>query len=163
MKSFFTFILIVTACIFGQAQTQTLDVPNTIPTFQLVKIKGDGIFDSKDISKNKKTVLGYVSPECIHCLLSLELINNNFDYFKNVNLVLITEYSKADFEAKVLPIAPKLFTEKNVEILQDSEYEMPEKLKLQTLPTYFVFDKKGEFETIKKGSIEIIQIFQHLK
>ena len=163
MKSFFTFLFISMACIFGQAQSSAAEVPANIPEFQLVKIKGEGIFDSKNITKNKKTLVGYVSPECIHCLLSLELLNNNFNYLKDINIILITEYDKEQFDAKVKPIAPLFFESKNVEILRDSEYEMPEKLKLTTLPTYFLFDKKGDIETMKRGSIEIVQIFNHLK
>ncbi|WP_322970960.1 thioredoxin-like domain-containing protein [Faecalibacter sp. LW9] len=163
MKSIFTFLCITFACIFSQAQSATVEIPAHLPEFQLIKIKGEGIFDSKDIAKNKKTLLGYVSPECIHCLLSLELINHNMELLKDVNIIFVTEYDQSEFEAKVKPIAPKLFEAKNVEILRDSEYEMPEKLKLTTLPTYFLFDKKGTTETMKRGSIEVVQIFNHLK
>ena len=164
MKSIFTFFFVACFSIFTFAQNAQPehDYPTTMPAFQFVKIKGDGIFDSKDIKKNKSTIIGLVSPECIHCLLSLEHLNNNFDKLKNVNIILVTEYSKEEFYNKISTLAPKFYESASVEILQDTDYEFAEKFKPLTIPTFYLYNKKGELITVKRGSVEINQIFQFL-
>lgn len=147
---------------FAQNAQSEHDYPTTMPSFQFVKIKGDGIFDSKDLKKNKPTIIGLVSPECIHCLLSLEHLNNNFDKLKNVNIVLVTEYSKEEFYNKINPLAPKFYQSEAVEIVQDSDYEFAEKFKPLTIPTFYLYNKKGELITVKRGSVEVNQIFQYI-
>lgn len=156
------FITCLSIFTFGQNTPPQHDYPTKMPGFQFVKIKGDGIFDSKDLKKNKSTIIGLVSPECIHCLLSLEHLNNNFDKLKNVNIVLVTEYSKEDFYNKINALAPKFYESNSVEILQDTDYEFAEKFKPLTIPTFYLYNNKGELITVKRGSVEINQIFQYL-
>lgn len=164
MKSIFTFVFV--ACFniltFAQTSQPQHDYPTTMPAFEFVKIKGDGIYSSKSLKKNKSTIIGLVSPECIHCLLSLEHLNNNFDKLKNVNIILVTEYSKEEFYNKISILAPKFYEADNVEILQDTDYEFAEKFKPLTIPTFYLYDKKSELITVKRGSVEVNQIFQYL-
>ena len=162
MKSFITVVMVIFGLIIGQAQQNTSDYPSKIPTFELVKIKGDGIFKSTDLKKNKKTLVGIVSPECIHCLLAIEHLNNNSQYLKDINLVFITAYDKDVFMNKFNTIAPALNALKSIEILQDTEYEVADLFKPLSIPTFYLFDKKGNLETVKRGSIEINQIFNNL-
>ncbi|MBS7333625.1 TlpA family protein disulfide reductase [Faecalibacter bovis] len=164
MKSIFTFLFVACFSVFTFAQTNLPEheYPSTMPAFQFVKIKGEGIFDSKDLKKNKTTIIGLVSPECIHCLLSLEHLNNNFEKLKDVNIVLVTEYSKEEFYNKINALAPNFYSANNVEILQDSDYEFAEKFKPLTIPTFYLYNKKGELITVKRGSVEVNQIFQFL-
>lgn len=147
----------------SQAQQNESNYPPTIPPFQFAKIKGDGIFNSSSIKKNKKTLIGFVSPECIHCLLSIEHLNNNTNYLKDVNVILVTEYDKDLFMAKFNSIGQHLNELKSFEILQDTDYEFGPLFSPLTLPTFYLFDKKGNLETVKRGSVEINQIFNYLK
>jgi len=165
MKAIFTLVLIMCFNVFATAQTnQTAhEYPESIPTFQFAKIKGEGIFESKDIKKNKQTLIALVSPECIHCLLSIEHLNNNFNYLKDVNVILVTEYGRDEFKSKVGTIGTHFFESKNVEILQDTEYEFMEKFKPLSIPTFYLYDKNNKLVTVKRGSVEINQIFQDLK
>lgn len=160
MKSIFALVLFVTSTLFVNAQNFEPDYPKTIPTFQFAKIKGEGIFESKEIKKNKQTLIGFVSPECIHCVLSIQHLYNNYNLLENINLIFVTEYEKDVFSNKVKVIAPDFFTNQNIQILQDTEGEFIEKFKPLTLPTFYLFDKKGNLEAVKRGSIEINQIFQ---
>lgn len=163
MKSIFTLVLLITSTLFIQAQNFEPEYPKTIPTFQFAKIKGDGIFDSKEIKKNKQTLIGFVSPECIHCVLSIQHLYNNYKKLENINLIFVTEYEKEVFTNKVKTIAPDFFNNNQIQILQDTEGEFIEKFKPLTLPTFYLFDKKGNLETVKRGSIEINQIFQFIQ
>lgn len=163
MKSIFTVLFISFCAIWMQAQEIKTEYPATIPEFEFIKIKGDGIYKSSDIKKNKKTLIGFVSPECIHCLLSLEHLNNNISYLKDINVILVTEYEKDEFMNKFNSLAPNFNNLSSLEILRDSEYEFGEKFKPLSLPTFYLFDKNGKLETVKRGSIEVNQIFQHLK
>ena len=165
MKTLFTLLLVSCLNIISFAQTSSdqHEYPKTIPTFQFAKMKGDGIFKSNDIKKNKMTLIALVSPECSHCLISLELINNNIDKFKDLNVVFVTEYDKETFYGKVEPLSPNIFKAPNIEILQDTEYEFSSLFKPLSIPTFYLYNKKGELITVKRGSIEVVQLFQHLK
>ncbi len=162
MKSALAILMLVFGSVFSQAQQTDTNYPDKIPTFQFVKIKGDGIYKNTDIKKNKKTLIGLVSPECIHCLLSMEHLNNNIDYLKDVNVIFVTEYDKDVFIEKFNSVAPRLNELKSLEILQDTEYEFAELFHPLSIPTFYLFDKKGNLETVKRGSVEINELFKHL-
>lgn len=163
MKSILTVFLFIIGLFYSNAQTQQHEYPSTMPEFTFVKIKGDGVFSEKDIKKNKQTLIGIVSPECIHCVLSIEHLNNNFNQLENLNVIFVTEYEKDVFITKITSIAPKFLENNNVQILQDTEGEFIQKFKPLTLPSFYLYNSKGNLETVKRGSIEINQIFQHIK
>ncbi|MBQ0148830.1 MAG: hypothetical protein KBS93_10425 [Flavobacteriaceae bacterium] len=162
MKSLLTILFIAIGSIFTQAQNQNNDYPNIMPSFQFIKLKGDGIYDSKNITKNKQTLIGLVSPECIHCLLTLEHLNNNLKRLENINIILVTEYEKDIFIEKMKEIAPNLLNSNLIEVLQDPNYEFVDKFKPVSLPTFYLYNKNNELEIVTKGSVEINQLFQYL-
>lgn len=162
MKSIITIFMIVFGSIFSQAQQVDTNYPEKIPTFEFTKIKGDGIYKSSAIKKNKKTLIGLVSPECVHCLLSIEHLNNNIDYLKDINVILVTEYDKDVFMNKFNTIGQRFNELKSFEILQDTEYKFAELFQPLSIPTFYLYDKKGNLETVKRGSIEVNQLFNYL-
>ena len=162
MKSIITIFMIIFGTIFSQAQQIDTNYPEKNPTFEFSKIKGDGIYKSSDIKKNTKTLIGLVSPECIHCLLSIEHLNNNIDYLKDINVILVTEYDKDVFMNKFNTIGENFNELKSFEILQDTEYKFAELFQPLSIPTFYLFDKKGNLETVKRGSVEVNQLFNHL-
>jgi thioredoxin-related protein len=162
MKSALAILMLVFGSIFSQAQQTETGYPDKIPTFQFVKIKGDGVYKNTDIKKNKKTLIGFVSPDCIHCVLSLKHLSNNIDYLKDVNVIFVTEFDKETFINKFDSEAANLNNLKSLEILQDTEYEFGPLFHPLSLPTFYLYDKKGNLETVKRGSIEINEIFKHL-
>lgn len=162
MRTLIALLFIMIGSAFTNAQTNENDYPKTLPSFEFIKIKGEGIFDSKDLKKNKQTLIGIVSPECIHCVVSIEHLSNNYNRLEKVNLILVTEYEKEVFLAKIKEIAPNFLEHEAVQILQDTDGEFVEKFKPVSIPTFYLFNKKGELETVKRGSIEINQIFQYI-
>ena len=162
MKTKLTTLLILLCSIFSFEQ-QTETTLKTIPEFSFVKMQSDGIFSSNDIKKGKKTLIVLFSPTCIHCQLALNHLSNNFDYLKDTQVILVSEY-KAD---EVLPFlkehAPKFVDNKNVELLYDSNYEFAPIFQPTSIPTFYLFDKDKSLLTIKKGSVEANQIFTYLK
>ena len=163
MKSILTVFLMVFGLIWSNAQEIQHDYPKSMPEFEFVKIKGDGVFSNKDIKKNKQTIIGIVSPECIHCVLSIEHLANNYNKLENINLIFVTEYEKDVFIGKIKTLAPKFLENNQVQILQDTEGEFIQKFKPLTLPSFYLYNGKGELETVKRGSVEINQIFQYIK
>ena len=77
--------------------------------------------------------------------------------------MLVSEY-KAD---EVLPFlksnAPKFVDNKNVELLFDSNYEFGPIFQPTSIPTFYLFDKDKNLVSIKKGSVEVNQLFKDLK
>lgn len=162
MKTLFTAILLSISVFYCKAQNLEENYPQTIPLFKFEKIKGDGIFDSSKLNTKKKIIIGYVSPECIHCLITLEHYNDNIKFFDNTELILVTEYNREQFIPKIKEIAPKLLEAKNVQILLDKEYLFPEKFNLRSLPTFYLFEN-NKLITVKRGSIETNQLLHYLK
>lgn len=162
MKTLLTTLFLSIGLFFGNAQAIETNYPTTIPTFKFDKIKGEGTFESSSINTKKKVIIGYVSPECIHCLISLEHFDDNFQFFNNTEVILVTEYDKEQFLSKIKEIAPKLLEAKNVEILQDKNYESPEKFQLLSIPTYYLYEN-NKLITVKRGSIEANQLLHYIK
>jgi thioredoxin-related protein len=163
MKTRLTVLCILISSIFTFAQT-TENPLKTIPEFSFAKTNSEGVFQSKDIKKGKQTLIVLFSPTCIHCQLALNHLSNNYDeHFKNTQVILVSEY-KAD---QVIPFleshAPKFLNNKNVELLYDSNYEFAPIFQPTSIPTFYLFDKNKNLVTIKKGSVEVNQIFKDLK
>ncbi len=162
MKTILTTLFITLITSFSFAQTE--NTLKSIPEFSFAKMQSEGIYSSKDIKKGKQTLIVLFSPTCIHCLLALNHLNNNYDeHLKNTQIILVSEY-KAD---EVIPFlksnAPKFLDNKNVELLYDSNYEFAPIFQPTSIPTFYLFDKDKNLVTIKKGSVEINQIFKDLK
>ena len=154
------FILLFTVFTFSQTENKL----KSIPEFSFVKMQSDGVFSSKDIKKGKQTIIVLFSPTCIHCQLALNHLSNNYDeHLKNTQILLVSEY-KAD---EVLPFlksnAPKFVDNKNVELLFDSNYEFGPIFQPTSIPTFYLFDKDKNLVSIKKGSVEVNQLFKDLK
>ena len=162
MKTKITALFIFFCSIFTFAQTE--NTLKSIPEFSFVKMQSEGIFSSKDIKKGKQTIIVLFSPTCIHCQLALNHLSNNYDeHLKNTQILLVSEY-KAD---EVLPFlksnAPKFVDNKNVELLFDSNYEFGPIFQPTSIPTFYLFDKDKNLVSIKKGSVEVNQLFKDLK
>ena len=162
MKTKLSSLFILLFTVFTFAQTE--NTLKSIPEFSFVKMHSDGVFSSKDIKKGKQTIIVLFSPTCIHCQLALNHLSNNYDeHLKNTQILLVSEY-KAD---EVLPFlksnAPKFVDNKNVELLFDSNYEFGPIFQPTSIPTFYLFDKDKNLVSIKKGSVEVNQLFKDLK
>ena len=162
MKTKLSSLFILLFTVFTFAQTE--NTMKSIPEFSFVKMQSDGVFSSKDIKKGKQTIIVLFSPTCIHCQLALNHLSNNYDeHLKNTQILLVSEY-KAD---EVLPFlksnAPKFVDNKNVELLFDSNYEFGPIFQPTSIPTFYLFDKDKNLVSIKKGSVEVNQLFKDLK
>ena len=162
MKTKLSSLFILLFTVFTFAQTE--NTLKSIPEFSFVKMQSDGVFSSKDIKKGKQTIIVLFSPTCIHCQLALNHVSNNYDeHLKNTQILLVSEY-KAD---EVLPFlksnAPKFVDNKNVELLFDSNYEFGPIFQPTSIPTFYLFDKDKNLVSIKKGSVEVNQLFKDLK
>ena len=162
MKTKLSSLFILLFTVFTFAQTE--NTLKSIPEFSFVKMQSDGVFSSKDIKKGKQTIIVLFSPTCIHCQLALNHLSNNYDeHLKNTQILLVSEY-KAD---EVLPFlksnAPKFVDNKNVELLFDSNYEFGPIFQPTSIPTFYLFDKDKNLVSIKRGSVEVNQLFKDLK
>lgn len=156
MKKLFTVILLALWAQFSFAQSTDI---KQMPEFSFVKMQGEGIFSSKDLKKNKKTLVVLFSPECVHCLFAMEHLNNNFDLLNDLNIVLVSEYEKAEVTTFIEKNAPKFLNNKNVEILLDTEYEFGPLFQPTSIPTFYLYGKQNELIAVKKGSVEVNDLF----
>ncbi|WP_282630300.1 TlpA family protein disulfide reductase [Empedobacter sedimenti] len=162
MKTKLSSLFILLFTVFTFAQTE--NTLKSIPEFSFVKMQSDGIFSSKDIKKGKQTLIVLYSPTCIHCQLALNHLSNNYEeHLKNTQILLVSEYKAEEVLPFLKSNAPKFVDNKNVELLFDSNYEFGPIFQPTSIPTFYLFDKDKNLVTIKKGSVEVNQLFKDLK
>ena len=157
----FLFILLV-GLQFSFAQQNT-EIPKTIPDFQYINIKKDNIFSNTDLPKKGQTLIIFYTTECIHCQIAVQHLNENFEKFKNTNVVMITTYDKEAINKFIDEYASNMKDTKNVTWLQDSEDEFLFTFNRLSFPSFYLYDKDKNLVTYKKGSIEFREVFEFLK
>ena len=64
-------------------------IAQPIPPFKMLLTNGK-TFYAKDLSHQKPVVIIYFSPECEHCKILMNAFFNKINYFKGVDIIMIT-------------------------------------------------------------------------
>ena len=143
------------------AQTNN-EIPKTIPAFEYINIDKDNIFSDKDISKKGQTLIIFYTTECIHCQIAVEHMNDNYEKFKNTNIIFVTTYPKEEINRFFDTYGTHFKDAKNVTKLFDSNDEFLFSFNPVSFPSFYLFDKDKKLITYKKGSIEFRDIFNYI-
>lgn len=153
MKKAFLFALsaLLSVAAFSQpADTTTYLSNKNIPTIKL--IQGDSSWlTNKDIPKGKPVVIIYFSPECGHCQLTAQEIQNDMDKVKDAFFVWVSYYPVP--EIKDFSIKYKLAQYSNFKFGRDPKYAIPSFYKVKFTPFMAVYDKRGKLvQTFEQGT-----------
>ncbi len=160
--AFFIIILICSDQLFGQADSTAplyLRFP-TIPQFTIYNVKDSSKFTREDLKKKKPTVLILFSPECEHCQRETKELEAHIDKFKNAQIMMVTYLSFAEMQKfyKDYHVADY----PNITMGRDAKYFFPIYYKLRSMPSIFVYDKKGNFKKAFEGSVNVLKVAEQL-
>ncbi len=157
MKSIVFFIALVFICLEGFCQADSLPPVYrrfpTIPQFTVYKAPDSTTFTKNDLQKKKPVVFMIFSPDCEHCQHETEALLANIDKFKNTQILMIT-YLPYD-EMIQFYKKYKIADYPEITMARDAKFFFPVFFKVRSLPSIFVYDKKGDFKKNFEGSVKI--------
>ena len=125
----------------------------TIPQFTIYKASDSSKFTREDLEKRKSTVFIIFSPDCEHCQHETEALIANIDKFKKAQIVMV-EYLPHEQMVKFYKDY-KIENYPNIIMGRDAKYFLPLFFKVQSLPSIYVYDKKGNFKQAFSGSVNM--------
>lgn len=114
-----------------------------IPDFTFFKMD-EKPFTDKDLPKQKKVFFIFFDADCDHCQRAIKTIGEQYKYFKNVPLYLISIDSKDKINNFMNSYGHAVKGQKNMLLLQDKLNQFITKFKPKKYPSMFLYgaDKK---------------------
>jgi thioredoxin-related protein len=158
------FLIISTTAFCQQQQTDTsllyLRFP-IVPSFKLINIADSSFFTKNDLKKKKATVIIIFSPTCENCVEETKELKEKIGLFKKAQIVMV---SPLDYN-----YLKSFYNDNNIEqypvitMGRDPGYFLGTFFKVRSLPSIFVYDKKGNFVKSFIGSTPVQEIAAALK
>ncbi len=133
----------------------------TVPQFTVFKAPDSTKFTREDLKRNKPTIIFVFSPECGHCQHETEMMIKNMDKLKGLQILMVTylPYNEMiDFYNNY-----KLSRFSNITVARDAAFFFPVYYKVRNFPSFYIYDKKGNFKQFLEGDISIDKIVDALK
>jgi len=142
--------LIATAGFAQTADTSSFLSNKNIPSFKLMQ--GDSTWLTNDnIPKDKPVVIIYFSPECGHCQLSAQEINNDIDKVKDAFFIWVSYLPVP--EIKQFADKYKLSQYDNFKFGRDPKYRIPAFYRVRFTPFMAVYNTEGKLmQTFDQGT-----------
>lgn len=159
MKKHILLLLIVFTAKAGFAQTDTsllyLRFP-IVPTFKLTNIADSSYFTKADLKKKKSTVIIIFSPTCENCVDETKELKQKINLFKKAQIVMVSplEYSylRQFYDDNKIGDYP------TITMGRDPGYFLGTFYKVRSLPSIFVYNKKGNLVKSFIGSTPVEEI-----
>jgi thioredoxin-related protein len=155
----------ISVIIFAQTQTQDtsllyLRFP-TVPTFRLINVADSTIFTKQNLKKKTATIIIIFSPTCENCVEETKELKENIALFKKAQIVMVSPleftYLKDFYTQNSISNYPA------ITIGRDPGYFLGTFYKVRSLPSIFVYDKKGNLKKSFIGSTPVAEIAAALK
>lgn len=147
----------------GLAQKDTtalyLQYP-TIPYFTITKVSDSSKFSRADLAPKKATIIFIFSPDCGHCQQKIQLILDNQKLFAKAQIIMASP-----LEHRILK---KFYQEykiaqyPNITMANDPGYFFGSFYSVKSLPSIFVYNKKGRLKGSFDGNSTIKEITKGL-
>ena len=166
MKKHILAFLLLGLCSSGFSQVPTdtsllyLRFP-IVPSFRLINVADSSIFTKNNLKKNKATVIIIFSPTCENCVEETKELKEKIGLFKKAQIVMV---SPLDFK-----YLKDFYTENNIgqypaiTMGRDPGYFLGTFYKVRSLPSIFVYNKKGALVKSFIGSTPVEEIAAALK
>jgi thioredoxin-related protein len=159
LKKYILLFIIIIACKAGFAQTDTsllyLRFP-IVPTFKLVNIADSSFFTKASLKKNKATVIIIFSPTCENCVEETKELKQKISLFKKAQIVMVSpleyNYLRQFYNDNKIGNYP------TITMGRDPGYFLGTFFKVRSLPSIFVYNKKGKFVKAFIGSTPVEEI-----
>jgi thioredoxin-related protein len=164
LKKIVLLFVILAVTKVGVAQTDTsllyLRFP-IVPSFKLTNIADSSFFSKASLKKNKATVIIIFSPTCENCVDETKELKEKIGLFKKAQIVMVSplEYSylRQFYDDNKIGDYP------TITMGRDPGYFLGTFFKVRSLPSIFVYNKKGNFVKSFIGSTPVEEIAAALK
>ncbi|MBN9349381.1 MAG: redoxin domain-containing protein [Chitinophagaceae bacterium] len=133
----------------------------TIPTFTVYKAPDSTVFHRTNLQRNKPTIFMVFSPECSHCQHETSEIIKNIDKFKNAQILMVTYLPYNEMLQFYKDY--KLYRYRNITVARDASFFFPQFFRVRNFPSFYVYDKKGNFKKFFEGAVPINEVSDALK
>lgn len=156
VKKYFLFILILICSVTVFAQTDTsllyLRFP-IVPSFKLTNIADSTYFTKANLNKKKATVIIIFSPTCENCVEEIKELKLKISLFKKAQIIMVSpleyNYLRTFYDENNIADYP------TITIGRDPSYFLGTFYKVRSLPSIFVYNKKGNLTKYFIGSTPV--------
>jgi len=155
----YTLLLVMASGVY--AQSDSLKAPYlrfpTIPLFNLLKV--DSLKMTRDdLSKNKKTMILYFSPDCDHCKHQVDSMLTSIKQLQDIQILMAT-YQPFE-EMKSFYKSYKIASYPNIKMGRDTQFFFPPFYKILNLPFMALYNDKGKLITTFEGTTPIQKLVE---
>lgn len=132
----------------------------TVPLFTVYKAPDSTAFTRSELKKKTPTIFFIFSPECGHCQHETEMMIKNIDKLKHTQIVMVTYFpfkEMMDFYHVY-----KIARYPQITMARDAAFFFPEFYKVKNFPSFYVYDKKGNFKEFLEGDVKIDRLLNAL-
>jgi thioredoxin-related protein len=156
LKKLLLLFLIVAISKAGIAQTDTsllyLRFP-IVPSFKLTNVADSTYFTKANLKKKKATIIIIFSPTCENCVEETKELKEKIGLFKKAQIIMVSplEYSylRKFYDDNNIAAYP------TITMGRDPGYFLGTFYKVRSLPSIFVYDKKGNLVKSFVGSTPV--------
>jgi thioredoxin-related protein len=156
LKKLLLLFLIVAISKAGIAQTDTsllyLRFP-IVPSFKLTNVADSTYFTKASLKKKKATIIIIFSPTCENCVEETKELKEKISLFKKAQIIMVSplEYSylRKFYDDNNIAAYP------TITMGRDPGYFLGTFYKVRSLPSIFVYDKKGNLVKSFVGSTPV--------
>lgn len=124
----------------------------TVPLFTVYQAPDSTAF-TRDNLKKKPTIFFIFSPECGHCKHETEMMLKNINKLKHVQILMITYFPYEEmmdfYKAYNIKDYPQ------ITMARDPKFFFPTYFQVKNFPSFYIYDKKGNFKEFLEGDIKI--------
>lgn len=125
--------------------------PGTLPPLQLTLLNEQVLTNAE--LKKQPTLIMYFSPTCDHCIHQMKDMQKQLHEFRHIQVVMATYQPLAELQAFVKEYA--LDRQPNFITGRDSKFLLPPFYKIQTLPYFALYNKKGQLITTFQSNVAV--------
>ena len=158
--------LLFFACLFKMSAAQTDSTVlyynlSNVPAFTITKVPDSTKFTKADLLKANPSIIIFFSPDCEHCQKETQKLTAGMELLKKPGIIMVSamehHFNKTFFEDYKIADYP------NIILGREPTLALGTYLKVHSLPTTYVYDKKGNFIKVFKGNIPVEEIAALLK
>ncbi len=145
------------------AQTDSLKLYyqyDKMPPFTITTLPDSGKFTNKDLVKTKPTLIIFFSPDCEHCQKETQHLTDSIGLLKGAKILMVSamehSYNKIFYQDYKIAKYPSII------LGREPTMQLGAYFKVHTLPTAYLYNKKGEYLKVYKGSIPVSEMAKNL-
>lgn len=158
------FCTVLSATTFAQ-KTDNTEPPYrrfpTLPPIQLLLSDSSTKFTKENFAKKKQVLVMLFSPECEHCQHETEELLKNKDEFKDIQIVMATNFPLWEMNDFVKKYKVKELPD--VVVGRDFYYLLPTFYSVHNFPFLALYDKKGNLIDVLEGSYPVKTVLETFK